>query len=97
VLLIWLNLVRCALDGLGALRRADLREKRKRDAGSFAPITDVRAVTNDQRAVGKTEGSGLALGGQLGGQVAVATAAEPWLAMTNGEVVAFNFPMRSTA
>jgi nucleotide-binding universal stress UspA family protein len=37
--------------------------------------------------------AGLALAKQLGAQVVVVTATEPWSAMTNGEGFAFNFPI----
>lgn len=41
----------------------------------------------------KSVTSGLALAKQLGAQVVIVTATEPWSSMTNGEGFAFNFPI----
>lgn len=65
-----------------------------------------RPLTEDQRHVqavvdcyrcselaGKAETTGLALAKSLGAAVVAITAMEPWTAMTNGEGLAFDFPI----
>jgi len=50
-------------------------------------------ASDGSELAGKAVTSGLALAKQLGAQVVVVTATEPWSAMTNGEGFAFNFPI----
>jgi len=50
-------------------------------------------ATDGSELAAKAEASGLALAKQLGAQVVVVTATEPWSAMTNDVGFAFNFPI----
>ena len=50
-------------------------------------------ASDGSELAGKAVTSGLALAKQLGAQIVVVTATEPWSAMTNGEGFAFNFPI----
>jgi nucleotide-binding universal stress UspA family protein len=50
-------------------------------------------ASDGSELAGKAVTSGLALAKQLGAEVVVVTATEPWSAMTNGEGFAFNFPI----
>jgi nucleotide-binding universal stress UspA family protein len=53
----------------------------------------VLIATDGSELAAKAEASGLALAKQLGAQVVVVMATEPWSAMTNGKGFAFNFPI----
>jgi nucleotide-binding universal stress UspA family protein len=50
-------------------------------------------ATDGSELAAKAEASGLALAKQLGAQVVVVMATEPWSAMTNHKGFAFNFPI----
>jgi nucleotide-binding universal stress UspA family protein len=50
-------------------------------------------ATDGSQLAAKAVTSGLALAKELGAQVVVVTATEPWATMTNGEGFAFNFPV----
>jgi nucleotide-binding universal stress UspA family protein len=50
-------------------------------------------ATDGSESAEKAVTSGLALAKELGAQVVVVTATEPWATMTNGEGFAFNFPV----
>ena len=50
-------------------------------------------ATDGSELAEKAVTSGLALAKDLGAQVVVVTATEPWTTMTNGEGFAFNFPI----
>jgi nucleotide-binding universal stress UspA family protein len=50
-------------------------------------------ATDGSELAGKAVTTGLTLAKQLGAQVVIVTATEPWSAMTNGEGIAFNFPI----
>jgi nucleotide-binding universal stress UspA family protein len=50
-------------------------------------------ATDGSELAEKAVTSGLALAKELGAQVVVVTATEPWTAMTNGEGFAFSFPL----
>jgi nucleotide-binding universal stress UspA family protein len=50
-------------------------------------------ATDGSELAAKAVTSGLALAKQLGAQVVIVTATEPWSSMTNGEGLAFDFPI----
>ncbi len=50
-------------------------------------------ATDGSELAGKAVSSGLALAKHLGAEVVAVTATEPWRAMTNGEGLAFSFPI----
>jgi nucleotide-binding universal stress UspA family protein len=50
-------------------------------------------ATDGSELAEKAVTSGLALAEELGAEVVVVTATEPWSTMTNGEGFAFNFPV----
>jgi nucleotide-binding universal stress UspA family protein len=53
----------------------------------------VLIATDGSELAEKAVTSGLALAQELGAEVVVVTATEPWTAMTNGEGFAFSFPI----
>ena len=55
----------------------------------------VLIATDGSEQAAKAVTSGLALAKQLGAQVVVVTATEPWSSMTNGEGLAFDFPIKA--
>ena len=50
-------------------------------------------ATDGSELAAKAVTSGLALAKHLGAQVVVVTATEPWSSMSNGESLAFDFPI----
>jgi nucleotide-binding universal stress UspA family protein len=56
-------------------------------------FTHLLIATDGSELAAKAETAGLALAKRLGARVTVLTASEPWSAMTNGEAVAFDFPI----
>jgi len=56
-------------------------------------FTHLLIATDGSEVAARAESTGLALAKRLGARVTVVTATEPWSAMTNGEAMAFDFPI----
>jgi nucleotide-binding universal stress UspA family protein len=56
-------------------------------------FTHLLVATDGSELAARAVSTGLTLAKRLGARVTVVTATEPWSAMTNGETIAFDFPI----